>query len=214
MELQQPLNWKRPRMIFVCSMSDLFNENVPDEEISKVFEIMRRADHHIFQVLTKRAERMQQFISNVITKEKMLSQFNHVWCGVSIENNKHKYRADFLRITHAVIKFISFEPLIGPVNEVDLSGINWVIVGGETGGNARQMQEHWVDDVFGRCHDYEGNLKVPFFFKQWGVHKPRNYNKLYRGEYHQHLPAFEPNPERETITKAVDEGCAKTLQML
>ena len=155
--LDKPLLWKKPQVIFVNSMSDLFHEEVPLDFILKVFDTMRKAWWHQFQILTKRSERLES-----------LSVFidwpSNVWQGTSIENEKVKYRIDNLRNTGAAIKFLSLEPLLSPLHNLNLYGIDWVIVGGESGPNARPMSKEWVVDIRDQCRA----AGVPFFFKQWG----------------------------------------------
>ena len=156
-QLDLPLKWKKPRMIFVNSMSDLFHEKVPVQFIKKVFEMMNQSHWHIFQVLTKRAERLSELTSK-------LAWTPNIWMGVSVENEAVTFRIDHLRQTDAHIKFLSMEPLIGQVNNLNVSGIDWVIVGGESGPGARPMHEEWVLNIKESCEIYA----VPFFFKQWG----------------------------------------------
>ena len=169
--LELPLKWKEPRTIFVNSMSDLFHERVPDEFIQRVFDIMIQADHHVFQVLTKRSERMRlwtraryRFINERSLKPILPK---HIWLGVSIENQTFTKRIPHLLDTPARVRFLSIEPLLGEVNLFArfLSGIHWVIVGGESGPGARPMKTEWVRAIQRKCDKYE----VPFFFKQWGA---------------------------------------------
>jgi len=155
--LEMPLHWKRPQTIFVNSMSDLFHEGVPLEFISKVFRVMVRASHHRFQVLTKRSKRLLDVSAK-------LPWPSNVWMGVSVENSEYLFRIDHLRQTGAHIKFVSFEPLVGPIDDLDLEGIDWVIVGGESGPKARPIDPDWVREIRDRCLA----ARVPFFFKQWG----------------------------------------------
>ena len=156
--LDQPLRWKKPRSIFVNSMSDLFHEDVPDEYIREVFAVMALADHHRFQVLTKRAERLAELAPS-------LPWPAHVWMGVSVENQRWTSRIDHLREVPAAVRFLSCEPLLGPL-ELDLEGIDWVIAGGESGPGARPMQPEWPRGIRDQC----GAVGVAFFFKQWGAH--------------------------------------------
>jgi len=166
--LEIPLRWKKPRTIFVNSMSDLFHKNIPFDFILKVFDVMSRASHHRFQILTKRSGRLLELSSRLIWPE-------NVWMGVTVENADCGFRIDDLRQTPAVIKFISFEPLLGPIPDIDLEGIDWVIVGGESGPNARPMRPQWAIDIRDQCLDAD----VPFFFKQWGgINKKKNGRKL------------------------------------
>lgn len=155
--LQQPLAWKTPRLIFVNSMSDLFHEDVPLEFIAQVFEVMEQATHHTFQILTKRAERLEAVASQLPWPE-------NIWMGVSVENQRWTSRIDALRRTPARVKFLSCEPLLGPLG-LTLSDIDWVIVGGESGPRARPMQLDWARSIRDQCLAAE----VPFFFKQWGA---------------------------------------------
>ena len=156
--LDQPLRWKKPRTIFVNSMSDLFHENVPDDYIREVFEVMRIADHHRFQVLTKRSERLAALAPS-------LDWPTNVWMGVSVENQRFVSRVDDLRETEAAVRFLSCEPLLGSL-DLNLDGIHWVIVGGESGPGARKMEPEWACAVRDQCAE----AGVPFFFKQWGAH--------------------------------------------
>lgn len=161
--VELPLTWKKPRNIFVNSMSDLFHMAVPVEFILRVFDLMRRADWHQYQLLTKRSERLLEL-------DQQLLWLPHIWMGVSIEDQDHVYRIDHLRQAHAHTKFLSVEPLLGPLFDLDLSGIDWVIVGGESGPGARPMKPAWVTSIRNQCR----RAGVPFFFKQWGgVHKKR-----------------------------------------
>ncbi len=163
--LLEPYKWKKPRMIFVNSMSDLFHEDVPIAFIEEVFQVMRDNPAHIFQVLTKRAEILCEY-----DKHGYIEWTPNIWMGVSVENEKVLGRVDFLRRTGAHVKFISCEPLVGPIPNLNLRNIDWVIVGGESGHRARPMKLEWVQDLKNQCLD----AGVPFFFKQWGgVNKKR-----------------------------------------
>jgi protein gp37 len=155
--LDLPLSWSKPQAIFVNSMSDLFHEAVPEEFILKTFEIMRRANWHRFQILTKRSGRLLEL-------NPILPWAANIWMGVSVENSDYTFRIDDLRKTHAAIKFLSLEPLLGPLPNLDIQGIDWVIVGGESGLRARPMDPSWVVDIRDQCLE----ARVPFFFKQWG----------------------------------------------
>lgn len=155
--LELPLQWKKPQTIFVNSMSDLFHEYVPEEFILRVFDVMRRADWHCFQILTKRSRRLMELSSQ-------LPWMPHIWMGVSVEDQDHSFRIDHLRRTGASVKFVSLEPLLGPISDLNLEAIDWVIVGGESGPKSRPIKKSWVIDIRNQCQ--EG--KVPFFFKQWG----------------------------------------------
>ena len=156
--LEQPLQWTRPRTIFVNSMSDLFHEGVPLDYVRQIFEVMRAADWHTFQVLTKRSERLAELAEE-------LPWPDNVWMGVSVENQRWTTRIDNLRSVPAAVRFLSCEPLLGPL-ELDLRGIRWVIVGGESGPRARPMKPEWARSIREQC----GDAGVAFFFKQWGAH--------------------------------------------
>ena len=155
--LQKPLFWKKPQMIFVNSMSDLFHDAVPIAYVHQVFDVMRQAWWHEFQVLTKRAERLLELSTE-------LDWSDNVWMGVSVENSDYQFRINMLRQSKARFKFLSLEPLLGPLPDLELSGIDWVIVGGESGPGARPMEEDWVRQIRDKCVSSD----VPFFFKQWG----------------------------------------------
>jgi protein gp37 len=155
--LAVPLKWKKPRKIFVNSMSDLYHKDVPEEFIRRVFDTMVKADWHQYQILTKRADRLEALAASLPWRP-------HIWQGVSVENADYAFRIDHLRRTGAHVKFLSVEPLLGPIPDVDLSGIHWVIVGGESGGNCRPMELQWVADIRAAC-ERQG---VPLFVKQTG----------------------------------------------
>lgn len=156
-QLTLPLRWKQPKKIFVNSMSDLFHEDVPDEFILKAFEIMEKAHWHLFQILTKRAERLAKIAPR-------LPWPSNIWQGVSIENADYSWRVQHLRRVPAKVRFLSVEPLLGPIPDLPLTGISWVIVGGESGPNYREVEINWVRDIRDQCL----RTNVPFFFKQWG----------------------------------------------
>lgn len=158
-ELDTPYKWKKPKVVFVNSMSDLFHKDVPIEFIQKVFRVMKDNPQHVFQVLTKRADVLRYYDS-----EGFLDWSHNIWMGVSVENKKVLNRIDLLRETNARVKFLSCEPLIGPLPEMNLQGIDWVIVGGESGRKPRPMKPEWVSDIKDQCLEAD----VPFFFKQWG----------------------------------------------
>lgn len=176
-KLSEPLRWKRPQRIFVNSMSDLFHDNVPMEYIKGVFDVMNSAHWHQYQVLTKRAERLEAFSSE-------LPWAPHIWMGVSIENGDYLWRVDHLRRTKAHIKFLSIEPLLGPVGKIDLLGIDWVIVGGESGPGARPMDARWVLDIRNQCL----SAGVAFFFKQWGGVQKKRYGRELEGRTWDEMP--------------------------
>lgn len=155
--LKRPIDWKASKLVFVNSMSDLFHKDVPFEYIKRVFDVMNNAQQHQFQILTKRSERLAEIAHR-------LNWTENIWMGVSVENNDYQYRIEDLKSTKAHIKFLSVEPLLGPITKIKLKGIDWVIVGGESGPGAREIKEEWVTNIRDQC------LKenVPFFFKQWG----------------------------------------------
>jgi protein gp37 len=159
-----PLAWKQPQMVFVNSMSDLFHEDVPEGFIVQVFQVMQKADWHQYQILTKRSDRLLELAPRLPWEP-------HIWMGVSVENEQFTFRIDHLRQTAARIKFVSFEPLLGPIPRLDLTGIDWVIVGGESGPGARPIDRSWVADIRDQCRA----ARIPFFFKQWGgIHRKEN----------------------------------------
>ena len=172
-----PPSWKAPRVIFVNSMSDLFHEDVPLAFIQKVFDVMKRADWHQFQILTKRSGRLLQLDSS-------LEWAGNVWMGVSVETERYQHRIDDLRQTSAAVKFLSLEPLLGALPALDLTGIDWVIVGGESGPRARPMNEEWVLEIRDQCVD-QG---VPFFFKQWGGTNKKKAGRILQGRTWDEMP--------------------------
>jgi protein gp37 len=177
--LEVPLHWRKPRLVFVNSMSDLFHKDVPEEFILGVFDIMRRASWHVFQVLTKRSERLAKLSPTINWPE-------NIWMGVSVEQSDYAFRIDHLRRTKAKFKFLSLEPLLGPLESLNLNGIHWVIVGGESGPGARPLEKSWVANIRDQCLAAE----VPFFFKQWGgVFKCRNGRTL-EGRTWEEMPAL------------------------
>ena len=176
--LELPLRWRKPQTIFVNSMSDLFHEKVPTDFIARVFDVMCRADWHRFQILTKRSARLRELAS-------CLEWPAHIWMGVTIETQDYLYRADDLRQTPAAVRFLSLEPLLGPLTRFDLDGIDWVIVGGESGPKARPMRESWVTDVRDQCLA----AGVPFFFKQWGGVNKKKRGRLLDGRTWDEMPA-------------------------
>jgi protein gp37 len=166
--LELPLRWKRSKRIFVNSMSDMFHLDVPVEFIRRAFDVMRRANWHEYQVLTKRSERL-------LALDAQLEWQPQIWMGVSVESARFQHRIDHLRATSAHVKFLSLEPLLGPLANLDLRNIDWVIVGGESGPHARAMDASWVVDIRDQCH----KAGVAFFFKQWGgVFKSRTGREL------------------------------------
>ena len=177
--LELPLKWKKPQMIFVNSMSDLFHEEVPAEFIHRVFDVMQQAHWHTYQVLTKRAERLQEL-------SPQLTWNDNIWMGVTVESAKYIGRIENLRQTGAKIKFVSFEPLLSEITDLDLRGINWAIVGGESGPGARPMEEEWVLEIRQQCS--ENN--VPFFFKQWGGTNKKKAGRVLLGQTWDSMPAI------------------------
>jgi protein gp37 len=180
--LDLPLRWRRSRTVFVNSMSDLFHEEVPLEFVGRVFDVMRRASWHTFQVLTKRADRLRVL-------DQSLAWAPNIWMGVSVESEPYLGRADQLRQTRAQVKFLSLEPLLGPLRGLDLRGIDWVIVGGESGPGARPMETAWVTEIRDRCRE----ARVPFFFKQWGGPRKKRTGRLLEGRLWDEMPVQRPS---------------------
>lgn len=176
-KLNEPLYWKRPQRIFVNSMSDLFHDDVPLPYIRRVFAVMNHADWHQYQVLTKRAERLEEVSSQ-------LPWAPNIWMGVSVENKDYLWRIDHLRRTKAHIKFLSVEPLLGPLGKISLRGIDWVIVGGESGPGARPMDVPWVKDIKDQCLQ----AGVAFFFKQWGGVQKKRHGRELEGQTWDEMP--------------------------
>lgn len=175
--LEEPLQWMKPQMIFVNSMSDLFHQDVPREFIHQIFDVMYRAHWHTFQVLTKRAERLLELDSALVWPV-------NVWMGVSVENSDYIERVHSLQRTHAQTKFLSCEPLLGALPNLPLMGIQWVIVGGESGPGARPVEREWVTDIRDQCL----RANVPFFFKQWGGTRKKKAGRLLEGRTWDELP--------------------------
>lgn len=191
--LIQPRSWKRPRMIFVNSMSDLFHKEIPKAHIDAVFDTMEKADWHIYQVLTKRSSLMQQFINDRYKTRKAPS---HIWFGVSVENQQAASRIVHLQKANASVRFLSIEPLIAPVRDLNLKGIDWIIVGGESGPRARPMNPEWATDIRDQCLE----ARVPFFFKQWGGFSAKTGGRLLEGREWNQFPkkrrAVQHQPEQ------------------
>jgi len=175
--LDMPLRWKKPKTIFVNSMSDLFHKEVPDEFIQRAFDVMNQAHQHQFQVLTKRSQRL-------LDLSPQLPWAENIWVGVSVENEDYTFRIDHLRQTNSHVKFLSLEPLLGPLGELDLAGIDWAIVGGESGPGARSMDPSWVIDIRNQCLD----AGVPFFFKQWGGFNKKKAGRELEGRTWNQMP--------------------------
>jgi len=179
--LSLPLKWRQPRVVFVNSMSDLFHEEVPVDFIRRMFDVMRRAGHHTFQALTKRSGRLADLAPH-------LDWPGNVWMGVTVEHADYVSRIDDLRSTVARVKFLSLEPLLGPMPALDLAGIDWVIVGGESGPRARPMDPDWARDVREQCR----RNNVPFFFKQWGGTNKKKAGRILDGRTWDEMPEAEP----------------------
>lgn len=178
--LNIPYTWKKSKVVFVNSMSDLFHEKVPESYIKKVFKVMNENPQHIFQVLTKRAERL-------FAIEEQLNWTPNIWMGVSVEEKKVESRIDFLRNTHAAIKFLSLEPLIDALPNLNLHNIDWVIVGGESGHRPRKMEKDWVIDIKNQCE----KSKVSFFFKQWGGTNKKKAGRILEGQTWDEMPTYQ-----------------------
>lgn len=203
-KLLEPLSWTKPRMVFVNSMSDLFHDGVPEEYILRVANVMMQARWHTYQVLTKRSRRLRELLKD---KMRFAAEAEHIWWGVSVEDVKHgKPRIEDLRGTPARVKFLSIEPLLEDLGDLDLAAIKWVIVGGESGPGARPMQEEWVLNILNACRLQD----VRFFFKQWGgVQKKKTGRKL-KGKTYDEFPATIPNPmpdrlQRERLASCLEQ---------
>lgn len=179
--LSEPYRWKKSKVVFVNSMSDLFHENVPVKYIQKVFDVMHDNPQHLFQVLTKRAEKLYHY-----DIKGLLKWSHNIWMGVSVEDESTVNRIDFLRKTKARVKFLSCEPLIGPLPYLNLEGIDWVIVGGESGPHARPMKPDWVIDILEQCKKAD----VQFFFKQWGGTNKKKTGRELQGKTYDEMPEF------------------------
>jgi protein gp37 len=175
--LELPLTWKKPQVVFVNSMSDLFHGDVPLEFIQGAFDVMQHASWHTFQVLTKRSDRLLKL-------NREIGWPDNVWMGVSVENKQYTFRIDHLRQTDAHIKFLSLEPLLGPLPQLNLRGIDWVIVGGESGPGARPVKEEWVVDIRDQCR----RARIPFFFKQWGGFNKKRAGRFLQGRTWDQMP--------------------------
>jgi protein gp37 len=187
--LDLPLRWKKPRTIFVNSMSDLFHEAVPLTYVQQVFDVIRRAHWHRFQILTKRSSRL-------VDADSQLSWSPNVWMGVSVENEAYRYRIDELRRTRAPIKFLSLEPLLGALPKLDLGGIDWMIVGGESGPRARPVDPAWVIDLRNQCR----RAGIPFFFKQWGGPRKKHAGRVLEGRTWEEMPGGDGLPSTPVTT--------------
>jgi len=172
--LDQPLRWRTSKMIFVNSMSDLFHKEVPFKFVDQVFDTMEKASWHRFQILTKRSSRLRDYVNKRYPSN---AAPEHIWLGTSIEDGSKKSRSVQLRAANASVRFLSIEPLLGPIGKLDLDGIHWVIAGGESGPNARPMPVEWVREIRDQCK----KAKVAFFFKQWGGFRPKSGGRLLDG---------------------------------
>lgn len=177
--LELPLRWRKPRTIFVNSMSDLFHESVPDSFINKVFNVMNKTRRHRYQILTKRSERLKRVAPS-------LPWVEQIWMGVTVEEDKYIHRVDDLREIPASIKFVSLEPLLGPIPSLSLEGIDWIIVGGESGPRARPLDVDWVLEIKEKCQ----KANVPFFFKQWGGINKKKAGRFLEGRVWDQMPNF------------------------
>jgi protein gp37 len=200
-KLAEPLRWKTPKMVFVNSMSDLFHKDVPDDYVLAVVRVMQRASWHTYQVLTKRSERLRDMLQTALVDA---AGEPHIWWGVSVENRRHGLpRIDHLRAAPARVRFLSIEPLLEDLGEIDLAGIHWVIVGGESGPGARPMHKDWVLSIRDQCQ----KANVPFFFKQWGgVRKSKAGRELDGRKYdglptRVELPVLEPGRRLAAIAE-------------
>lgn len=180
-ELALPFAWRKPSVVFVNSMSDLFHTDVPISFIADVFAVMNQCPQHTFQVLTKRADRLAEIAP-------LLNWTENIWMGVSVEDDRVLGRIDDLRLTPSAVKFLSLEPLLGPLPNLNLTSIDWVIVGGESGFKARPIREEWVLDVRDQCQA----AHVPFFFKQWGGKNKKLAGRLLQGQTYDEMPAYLP----------------------
>lgn len=181
--LDKPYHYKTPKKIFVNSMSDTFHTDVPETFIQEIFTVMNKTHWHQFQVLTKRPDRL-------VKLSKALPWTPNIWMGVSIETEDYIHRMDLLKSTDAYIKWLSLEPLLGPLPDLDLGGIGWVVVGGESGPGARPMDEAWVQEILDQCND----ASVPFFFKQWGGVNKKKTGRILNGRTYDNYPKFKFNP--------------------
>lgn len=181
-KLEEPLRWRVPKRIFVNSMSDLFHDDIPDEYVGAVVDVMRRADWHTYQVLTKRSARMEVYIRDAVPDAANMA---HVWWGVSVEDKKYGLpRIEHLRTTSAAVRFLSIEPLLEDLGDISFEGIAWVIVGGESGPGARPMHAAWVERIYQQCREQN----VPFFFKQWGGSRKKSAGRSLHGRTYDEMP--------------------------
>jgi protein gp37 len=179
--LEAPLTWTKPKKIFVNSMSDLFQEGVPEDFIVKIWDVMRRSPQHIFQILTKRPERMARTLKNIHAPK-----LNNVWLGTSIESKAYTHRLEYLRKVSAEVRFVSFEPLIDRVGRMNLAKVHWAIVGGESGAGARPINPDWIEEIQLQCEEQS----VAFFFKQWGGKNKKASGRTFKGKTWDEFPAM------------------------
>ncbi len=208
-KLVEPLRWRDAKMIFVNSMADMFHQRVPDQYVVDIAEVMVLADWHIYQVLTKRAVRLRTMLSARLA---FAARLKHIWWGVSVENRKHGIpRLRELQDSEAAIKFLSIEPLLEDIGELDLSGISWVIVGGESGPGARSMKKEWVISIRDQCLE----KGVPFFFKQWGGTRKKNAGRMLEGNlYDEFPPILATHASEATRLARMSQQEAKVLRIL
>jgi protein gp37 len=194
-KLGEPIRWSKPQMIFVNSMSDLFHPDVPDSYIEKVCEVMLAAKWHTYQVLTKRADRMQRLLTSKLMKA---AQARHIWWGVSVENRQHGLpRIDHLRASNSTVAFLSVEPLLEDLGRINLKGIDWVIVGGESGPGARPINAAWVRAIRAQCRA----AVIPFFFKQWGGVRKSTTGRTLDGRTYDEFPETTNNPVATVVER-------------
>ena len=209
-KLLEPLRWPAPKMVFVNSMSDLFHEDVPPYYIEAVAEVMKQSPWHLYQVLTKRSSRMRQLLAGELREAALCP---HIWWGTSVENRKYGLpRIENLRDSLAAIRFLSIEPLLEDLGEIDLTGIDWVIVGGESGAGARPMNRAWVNSLVDQCR----LANVPFFFKQWGGVRKKEAGRELNGRTYDEFPQlrrteFPSKGRRAEILKSVESTVTRLL---
>jgi protein gp37 len=201
-KLCDPLKWSSPKVVFVNSMSDLFQDAVPDEYIQSVAEVMKTASWHVYQILTKRSERMAQQLRGPL---RAYAELPHIWWGVSVEDRRHGFpRIDEIREAPAAVRFLSIEPLLEDLGTINLDGIHWVIVGGESGVGSRVMEESWVESLRVQC----GDAGVPFFFKQWGGVRKGKTGRRLNGKTYDEMPSILPRsiPSTKNRRKLLEQG--------
>ncbi|MCB1521729.1 MAG: phage Gp37/Gp68 family protein [Hyphomicrobiaceae bacterium] len=197
--VEQPLSWRQPKMIFVNSMSDLFHKGVPTAFVDRVFDTIERAEWHTFQLLTKRSSRLRDYMNTRYAKR---TPPRHLWVGASVEDGSRASRIRHMRDTKAAIRFLSIEPLIGPLGQIDLTNIDWVIVGGESGPSARPIQADWVRSIRDQCVA----AKLPFFFKQWGGYRPKSGGRELDGREWNQMPDSRSAAPRHPVSRRAPKG--------